>query len=159
MLLVGIIMSLFYEALIFILVYSLLRKYTGGYHSSNNKYCLLISCLVMVIAMLIVKVLYTIKFNFIFYMIIIILSIIISVLTPVDDINKPFEDIEIQIYGIKSRLLVLVFVIISFLLTLFRIDYYETIIVAFLITASMLLLGIKKSPRFKRIRSRLKTHY
>lgn len=123
----GLILGVLYEALIFSTAASILRKYSGGVHSSSPNRCIIIGTALSCSAGLIIdKYSYNISFSAtiaisIFF---IVASFIIVILkAPVDSIKKPITDLNMKKRFKKNSIIVLiVFSIVIAVLSVF----YET---------------------------------
>ncbi len=112
-------------SLLFVVTYKVLRQYTGGFHCKSAEACLVVSVLIYLILLLL--------FNFrlaIVDMLLITVSITASVIlfrfSPVEDKNKPLDDIEKIKYrrlSVIVTILAIFLIIISFFLNLRKIFY------------------------------------
>ena len=102
-LLIGIAMSMILEAVIFTCAYIPLRIFAGGYHAKTPQRCWAISAIMLIFNLLAIK-LFTYFSNWI-----LVLSLIafigIFILSPVDNCNKPLDEIESKRYSLTSRII------------------------------------------------------
>jgi len=142
MLMIAILLKSLTTGAVFILVYTALRKYAGGYHANSNKLCLLMSMTVIVTALILSSILSFIPQHFL-HITLFLLSLLIIILAPVDNKNKPLDSEEVSQY--KKELIKTVIVVDVFYLVL-RFLYLKQIcliiIVAYVIEVNMLILGI-----------------
>ena len=101
---IGFIFRMPLESLLFIFAFYPLRSYVGGFHTSNHFRCYWLSMLATV------AVLFTIRFVVSMYsapLIVVIAGICVAImffLVPVQDANRPLEDIEIRVFGRRARI-------------------------------------------------------
>ncbi|SFR91735.1 accessory gene regulator ArgB-like protein [Anaeromicropila populeti] len=145
---IGILLQMFLETIVFMLVYMPLRSFAGGVHAKTQTRCFIYSML------LVVGVLLAIKYFPVNEILIIaaaaVSSAIIFVLAPVEDLNKPIDDVERKIYGGKARrilgicfgsMILLLFLPFGMILKKFAI----TIMITLLMLSVALILGIRKN--------------
>ena len=103
---IGVIFNMIWQSVIFMIAYSCLRVYAGGYHANTELSCYIFS-LIMIIAVLwlINRILWN---TFICLSITVISDLIILLLAPVEDANKPLDHKEIEIFK-KRTYIILVF--------------------------------------------------
>ncbi len=142
MLIMGVAFGLILETFVFIITYSILRIYAGGFHSKTRIGCYIISWI------MILSVLLLIKFcsNQLIFVVLIVVSIlscfIILILSPVGNVNKQLDDIEIQHYKAKTRIILSIEIIISMIFLLVNISQISiSISFSILSVAIMLILG------------------
>lgn len=142
MLIVGAYVGMLLETFIFIISYSALRVYAGGYHAKTRLRCYGISWIMILFVLL------SAKFcpNQIVFsasiMIFLPSYIIVFLLAPVDNINKPLDDLEIHYYRIKTRIILSVELIISMILLFMHLIQIVLIVsLSIFLVAIMLLAG------------------
>ena len=89
---VGVVFGMLWQAVFFTAIYIPLRSYAGGYHANTALRCYIYSILLMIAVLLAMK--YMAAPRFICVIIIIISCVVILYLAPVEDINKPLDNIE-----------------------------------------------------------------
>ena len=105
MLIIGIIMHMIPEVIIFILLYKCIRKYGGGFHCETAITCYICSCIMCVCVLLAMK---YFPYNFIIYIAAtIILLALLFIMSPIEAINKPLDDIEFKVFGRRARFVIL----------------------------------------------------
>lgn len=115
-------------SLLFLITYKVLRQYTGGYHCKSAEMCLVVSILIYIILLLLFY------FNSeIIDMVLVIVSVIVSGIilrfSPIEDKNKPLDNLEKRKYrklSIAITLVAVFFIIISFYLSFKPIFYALT---------------------------------
>ncbi|NOW04765.1 accessory gene regulator ArgB-like protein [Clostridium beijerinckii] len=127
---VGLIFGVFYEALIFSITASILRKYSGGVHASSPSRCIIIGTFSAALAgILINNIFYTI--NSITVAVISGAIIIFAFITvfgnaPVDSIKKPITNIETRKqFKRKSIFVIFIFLFIITILLIFNEKFSE----------------------------------
>lgn len=113
----GLIMDELLNALIFFLVFLLMRKYCGGYHAKTHLRCNLIFISNVFVVLLLIKNIQLISIVFLITSIII-SNILIFWLAPIENKNKPLEEYELKKYRMIARILSSFFTIIAVLLLL-----------------------------------------
>ncbi len=101
--LIGILMGMFWQSILFLAAYIPLRSYAGGYHAKTQLRCDLISILLIVAALMGTKFIYGNEFT---GMLILLGSgTAVFFLAPVEDLNKQLNKREIESYKKKTRVL------------------------------------------------------
>lgn len=134
----GIILGMLFYAVVFTLLYVPLRSNAGGYHAKTASRCYLYSILLMVAVLLAIK---HIVIPSVIGIIVFISSIaVISMLAPVENTNKPLDEIEIKVYH-KRTLLILTIESFVFILSLvLNWKYFMYTIIWVVITMGIILL-------------------
>jgi len=100
-LIIGIILDLLPQTLLFISSYSLLRSYAGGWHFRSPLRCLFFS--IAIVPIILVFSTYT---STVFVLLLIGSSTVVFLLSPIDDPNKRLDAKEIRIYRLRARICV-----------------------------------------------------
>jgi accessory gene regulator B len=142
MLFVGICFNMVLETVAFIVSYSALRVYAGGYHAQSSLRCYCISWLMIISVLLLVKIC-SAQIMFTASIFITIPSfIVIYILVPVENMNKPLDDIEKHYYRKISRIILVAELSILVVLLFFNIiQVMFTISLSLFSLAIMLVLG------------------
>lgn len=99
---IGIIFNMIWQSVIFMVAYSILRVYAGGYHASTPFNCYLFSVVMITAVLWLIKV---ISWNgLICFIISIVSGIIILLMAPVEDANKPLDQEEKRIFKKRTNL-------------------------------------------------------
>ncbi|MDR1550551.1 MAG: accessory gene regulator B family protein [Hungatella sp.] len=139
---IGMALGQLFECFLFLALFIPLRSYAGGYHAKNSFYCYLVSCFVMVSALLLVRISSKVMRYDINLLLMFCSSAVITILAPVENINKPLESDEIQIYGKLARLILTIEVFISIVCHYFSYDKLSWLVTLTLfIVAITVLLG------------------
>jgi len=150
-LIIGYIFSLIWHSVLFMIAYLPLRSFAGGYHAKTQLRCYIYSIL------LTTSVLLTIKYVQWTSMIILggafIAGIIIFVYAPVEDANKPLDDIEVKVYRKRTRIILIVEICVMLLFLICRIYMVPVCIsVSLFALAIMILMG--KLKKYYEVRQR-----
>ena len=141
---IGLMVGMVWQSIIFILAYIPIRSYAGGYHASSPLTCYLLSIPFMTAALLGVK---WIPWNsHICFIALVCSGLIIVFLAPVEDSNKPLDQIEHRAYKRKSCVILIIHISIMILFWLFSMKQTSiSIIMADMMAAVMLILGVLKN--------------
>ena len=147
---IGLIFNKIFEVILFMITYIPIRVYAGGYHSRTKLGYYIFSVLMLV------NICYTLKFNLLQNSSVIIIlftisSSIILYLAPVEDKNKPLDEIEIEVYTKRTiRNLIVVLIVLCITLIFNKINLSACICISLLCNGIMLILGkINNSIRYK----------
>ncbi|MNO62488.1 putative regulator protein [compost metagenome] len=141
---IGLISGMFWQSILFMAAYLPLRSFAGGYHAKTQLLCYLYSII------LTSAVLWAIKLipwtNFICLGLALLAGAVIFILGPVEDSNKPLDQIEIATYKRRTRAILLFEVsIIVLMLGVGQNDVLPTMSVSLFALSVMLVLGkVKK---------------
>ena len=135
---IGMIMKGLLYAVVFMILYIPLRSNAGGYHAKTAIRCYLYSILLMIAVLLAIKHI-TIP-SFICIIIFTISIAVICILAPIEDSNKPLDEIEVKVYH-KRTLIILAIEIMLFIIGLaLNLRYFMQTTVWVIITMSIILL-------------------
>lgn len=135
---IGMIMKGLLYAVVFTILYIPLRSNAGGYHAKTAIRCYLYSILLMIAVLLAIKHI-TIP-SFICIIIFTISIAVICILAPIEDSNKPLDEIEVKVYH-KRTLIILAIEIMLFIIGLaLNLRYFMQTTVWVIITMSIILL-------------------
>ena len=140
---IGIIFNKIFEIILFMIIYSVIRVYSGGYHARTKLKCYISSVLMLI------SICYILKLNLLQNKLLIVILTIISsgvilALAPDPDENKPLDEIEIKVYTKRMiRNLIIVLVILCITLIFNKINLSVCICISLIANVLMLILGIK----------------
>lgn len=135
LLVIGSIMGMIWQGIIFVLSFMLLRKYAGGYHASTPLGCYLLTTLIITVALSVMK---YFEISILIYLVLLMVSsVIVYMLTPVEAVNKELDKIEKMIYRKKTILTWIVEV--SLAIGVFILKHYEISICIFM---AVIMVGI-----------------
>ena len=107
MLIIGIIMKMIPQVIVFVFMYKFIRKYTGGFHCETALTCYLSSSTMCICVLLAIKYL---PYNLGVYIVATVLSIgVLFAISPIEAINKPLEEIEVKVFGKRARIVLCAF--------------------------------------------------
>lgn len=139
-LVLGYLLQIIVESIIFQTLFMLLRMYAGGYHSETEEKCKIYSALVTVSSLVLIKSLPNgtwISFLFVFAA-----SIVVAMLAPVEAVKKPLSDAERKIYRKRAVIItVIADVILAFDLILGGSIFYKPIIVGTYVVCIFMVIG------------------
>jgi len=104
------------ESLIFIIAYSPLRVFAGGYHTESPVVCYLLGIPLFIGVLLLQNI--AVYHSLPFIAMGIIAALIIAHIVPVESPNKPLEDIEIRVYGRITKFILRVELVLALILYL-----------------------------------------
>ncbi len=136
---VGCLFSMLTETIIFLIAFSFLRSYAGGFHASSSCRCYVSSTATMIIALLFIKYTDVLAVNYIF---ILFGAVLCFIFAPVESRNKPLDMTEKIVY--RKRVMIILFLIFILLASSYflHIDMiFRTLSVVLLIEGIMLILG------------------
>lgn len=139
--LIAIIIAIFFHSVIyvalFLLSYIPLRTFSGGIHHSTNEGCTVISALTLVLICMILRIFPKEYMQSFCIVSAFLSSFAIYFLSPVEDKNKPLDEVEVKRYKSISRIVWGIETILGFFLI-----YSNLTVFAFLIFLSHLLSGM-----------------
>lgn len=143
---IGLIMGMGLESLVFLIACAPVRSYTGGYHASTPLKCYLLSIPLSLAVLLGIRL---IPWNAMLSLsALLFAAAVILLLAPVEDLNKPLDQIEKTVYRRRARaiLAALSFTAILFWFLEFR-QISMGIVMALSLVAILLILGALKNNR------------
>ena len=135
MVLIGGIMGMLWECIVFWLFYKILRKYCGGFHFSTSLKCYASSCVMCPIVLVAVK--YVPYELYVWLSVAMVGSIILFMLSPVPAVNKPLDEKEFIMFGRVARILTVVVLSIDIIATFFGLHILSTLISISVICAAI----------------------
>ncbi len=147
---IGALFNKVFGIILFMIMYIAIRVYAGGYHARTKLKCYMFSILMLTSVCYILK-LNLLQSNFLLVILSIISSILILFLAPVEDENKPLDEIEIKIYTKRTiRNLIIVFSVLGITLIFNKTNLSACICISLLCNGLVLLVGkINNSIRYK----------
>lgn len=139
-LIIGVLMHMLIETIVFTLGYIPLRSYAGGYHAKTPFKCWILSNFILLIALLCVH--YLSRYPFIFWSLAILSVIFLIILMPVSDIHKPLSNVDKHRYKRKGVYILFCEVIVSVLISVINLpNITYSIFIIWIILSVMLFLG------------------
>lgn len=97
---IGLVLKSLLQAILFMIFYFPLRSYAGGFHAKSAIRCYIYSMVIIVLILLVIR--FAPITNLIYIIITIANSVVILRLAPVQDHNKPLDQIECKVYKFKT---------------------------------------------------------
>lgn len=146
--LIGFILGMVWQSIVFILAYIPVRTYSGGYHASTELKCYLFSVALIFVVLIGIKL---IPWNAYICSIVTLCALMIIIrLAPVEDLNKPLEQKEKAVYKRRARIILVLLIGLALLFWLVGSTQIAiSIIMAIGVAAVMLVLGIIKNSKEK----------
>lgn len=139
-LIIGLIFGVFFEILVFMAVYIPLRSYAGGYHARTPLRCYIFSVIMLIAVSLGLK--YLCIAEWVYYVVFALVIIIICVLSPVEDKNKPLDEIEYKVYKKRTIVITITETFIGFMLAIIGINnLFIAVVYSFVALSTMLIVG------------------
>lgn len=117
---IAIICNMEFEAILFFIVFILLRSYAGGVHLNTYTSCLICSCVSFWGILMIVK--YIRIYDYVALVIISISLLVIEVISPVQDVNRPISPNELKIFNNKLNHSIGIIIILTFAFYFFELE-------------------------------------
>lgn len=146
-LIIGLIFGVTFEIIIFMAAYIPLRSFAGGYHAKTPLRCYIFSVIMLIVVSIGLK--YLSVSEWVYYAVLLVSVLIILVLSPVEDRNKPLDEIEHKVYKKRAVIILAIELLISGLLKLAGLDsLFIAVVYSFAILAFMLVAGKIKNSAF-----------
>ena len=143
-LIIGLIFGKFFEAAVFIVAYCSLRSFAGGYHAKTPLRCYVFSVIMLIIVLVGIKYLYLTELMY--YVVLLAAALVVIVLSPVEDKNKPLDEIEHRVYKKRTILIVATELLIGIVLKLMGLDnLFVAVVYSFVVLSFMLVAGKVKN--------------
>ncbi len=143
-LVIGVFFGVFIQSVIFLLVFSSLRRYAGGYHADSENKCYAISFIIIILSFWCIKSIeYDVRTCFLMQAFSL---FIILLLSPVENKNRKLEICERKKYGKKTKRTAIILFLLSILLYVFNVDnIIPPIVIAYLLVTILLIAGYIKN--------------
>lgn len=150
-LVIGSLLGVFWQSVIFLFTFIPLRMYAGGYHADSQFRCFVISAIIVIISFCSLK---YIVWSVLGSLILGLSSFIIIIfLAPVENDNKKLDELERLVYGIRTKVILVIESLILLASLYFRQSIlFSTITMSFIIVSISLLAGNVKNKNFIRYR-------
>ena len=155
-LILGLLMRMFWQSVVFLFSFSSIRRYAGGYHAKSQKACYVVSLLALFLAFCYIK--YVTPNIYFSILLQIICTIIIFLLAPVETENKKLDKAEIQKYRDATRIRLVIAVLAWAILTiLMQSQFARPIEAAELLVGILVIWGKASISHIKSTKSENKT--
>ncbi len=143
-LIIGLIFGTLLEIAVFLTAYIPLRSFAGGYHARTPLRCYIYSLIMLIIVSIGLKYLHIEMWGY--YAVLLAAVLIVLVLSPVEDNNKPLDDVEYKVYKRRAMLIAAIELAISILLKLIGLDnLFIAVVYSFAVLGFMLIIGALKN--------------
>ena len=143
-LLVGIIWGMWWQSVLFIFSYTPLRLSSGGIHANKQWLCFICTVLHAVAVLLIIK--YVVLSDTFLLAVIAVSTLMILFFAPVEDKNKPFDDMERAVFKKRTRIMLAVELFVVVMLIVFGLsEAAKCIVVTHGTLSVMVILGAIKN--------------
>ncbi|MDD3339848.1 MAG: accessory gene regulator B family protein [Lachnospiraceae bacterium] len=136
----GVFFQMLWQSLIFMVAYGLIRSMAGGYHARTQRSCYILSIALIVSVLAILK---WVSWSVLACLILLASSVCsVFLWAPVEDRNKPLDEIEQYVYKKRSRIIaVFLFVTAILFITINQVEIASCISVSVAASAIMLIFG------------------
>lgn len=143
-LIIGLIFGAFFEIAVFMAAYIPLRTFAGGYHAKTPLRCYIFSVIMLIVVSLGLKNLHIA--DWIYYAVLAVSILVVLVLSPVQDRNKPLDEIEHKVFKRRSALIATAELVICFSLWMMKLhSLFAAVVYSFAVLGFMLVAGKVKS--------------
>lgn len=143
-LIIGLIFGKFFEAAVFIVAYCSLRSFAGGYHAKTPLSCYVFSVIMLIVVSIGLKYLHLA--DRVYYAVLVAATLVVLVLSPVEDRNKPLDEIEHRVYKKRTILIAATELLIGIVLKLMGLDnLFVAVVYSFVVLSFMLVAGKVKN--------------
>lgn len=139
-LIISLIFGVFLEVAVFMVAYIPLRAFAGGYHARTPLRCYIFSVIMLISVSFGLK--YLSLIEWVYYVVLVLAIIIICVLSPVEDKNKPLDEIERKVYKMRTIVITITETFIGFMLVIIGINnLFVAVVYSFVALSTMLIVG------------------
>ena len=143
-LIIGLIFGVFFEIAVFMAAYIPLRTFAGGYHARTPLRCYIFSVIMLIVVSLGFK--YLSLTEWVYYAVFALSAIVVFVLSPVEDKNKPLDQIEHRVYKKRAIIIAAAELVICFSLWMMKLhSLFAAVVYSFAVLGFMLVAGKVKS--------------
>lgn len=138
----GIIIKCLPDVIAFIIAFTVIRQYGGGYHADTRIRCFILSVLTLFLDIVMIKLAELGFISMLFLIIITLLSVVyIWIVAPIDTKNKRLDADEIVHYGKRVKVVILILCLIVCILLFFKINNYARAIMFGIVTEAFLMIA------------------
>lgn len=143
-LIIGLIFGTLLEIAVFMAAYIPLRSFAGGYHAKTPLRCYIFSVIMLIIVSIGLKYLHIEMWGY--YAVLLAAVLIVFVLSPIEDKNKPLDDLEYKVYKKRAIIIAVIELVISVLFKLTGLDnLFIAVVYSFAVLGFMLVAGMVKN--------------
>ncbi|MGN0437078.1 MAG: accessory gene regulator ArgB-like protein [Lachnospiraceae bacterium] len=104
---IGLLLGSFWESLVFLICFKLLRGETGGYHASSSKKCFFLSIIMLIGSLVTIKLFSNLVPFWLFVVCLLLVTFVVFQYAPLPDENKPINEKERIYHRKRARLFVI----------------------------------------------------
>ena len=143
-LIIGLIFGAFFEIAVFMAAYIPLRTFAGGYHAITPLSCYIFSVIMLIVVSLGFK--YLSLTEWVYYAVFALSAIVVFVLSPVEDKNKPLDEIEHRVYKKRAVIIAAAEIAVSVVFKLTGLNsLFVAVVYSFAVLGFMLIIGTIKN--------------
>lgn len=146
-LIIGLIFGVTFEIIIFMAAYIPLRSFAGGYHAKTPLRCYIFSVIMLIVVSIGLK--YLAVSEWVYYAVLLVSVLGVLVLSPVEDRNKPLDEMEHKVYKKRTVFIAAAELAVCFVFKLVRLDnLFLAMVYSFAVLSFMLIAGKVKNQFF-----------
>ena len=143
-LIIGLIFDVFTEVAVFMAAYIPLRSFAGGYHAKTPLRCYVFSVIMLIVVSIGLKYLHLA--DWVYYAVLVAATLVVLVLSPVEDRNKPLDEIEQKVYKKRTMNIAAAEVMVCLALKFVGYDnLFVAVVYSFVVLSFMLVAGKVKN--------------
>ena len=143
-LIIGLIFGVTFEIVIFMAAYIPLRSFAGGYHAKTPLRCYIFSVIMLIVVSIGLK--YLSVSEWVYYAVLLASVLGVLVLSPVEDRNKPLDEMEHKVYKKRTVFIAAAEFAVSLVFKLVRLDnLFLAMVYSFAVLSFMLIVGKVKN--------------
>lgn len=141
---IGILFGNVLQILLFMLAYIPLRSYAGGWHSRTPLRCYIFSVIMLIVVSIGMK--YLSLTEWVYYAVLFVAALIVIILSPVEDKNKPLDEIEHRVYKKRAVIIAAAEIAVSVVFKLTGLNsLFAAVVYSFAVLGFMLIIGTIKN--------------
>ncbi len=141
---IGILFGETFQIILFMLAYIPLRSYAGGWHSRTPLRCYIFSVIMLIVVSIGMK--YLSVMEWMYYVILAVAMLVVFVLSPIEDRNRPLDEIEHKVYKRRTILIAAAELLFGIMLKLTKFDtLFVAVVYSFAVLSLMLVAGKVKN--------------
>ena len=143
-LIIGLIFGVTFEIIIFMAAYIPLRSFAGGYHAKTPLRCYIFSVIMLIVVSIGLK--YLSVSEWVYYAVLLASVLGVLVLSPVEDRNKPLDEMEHKVYKKRTVFIAAAEFAVCLVFKLVRLDnLFLAMVYSFAVLSFMLIVGKVKN--------------
>lgn len=143
-LIIGWIFGVLFEIAVYMAAYIPLRSFAGGYHSKTPLRCYIFSVMLLIIVSVGMR--YVCITDWVYYVVLAVAALVVLALSPVEDRNKPLDEMEHKVYKRRTAIITIIELVIALLLKLLiSNNLFIAMVYSFTVLSLMLIVGKLKN--------------